>query len=694
MSATGAIPKASAGLVRDAEGEGVRYTLTLGGETITLEPGRAWIQADAFKWVTRGLLEEPQSYHVTPDGTVEINGEKIALTDLNGVARLEHEVNKRHAGSMLGSSPAKGPSRKGGGPPRDPTQVTFRVRVDRLGHLVVTCFHGDDHLETGLRGLTTLVTNGLMRKPGTWHVDPLQRWIEIDGHRFGCNEEDARRFEALLNAEYKLKLKAPGEGVIEIKDNPASATGFDIHFTSFHGGLRTEVKGHLTQKNLDLLQNDQKCDLLQHGVVLRLSPPNLLIRRRRPDGGEERIADIPDVAYRRVKAAELQRIFNDPRLRRTGRRVEGGGAGQPLRLTELREIRVVRHPENRFALWVECVAAHTPQVEGMALTHHNIAELQQRGVFREGVDVAMSVDARELSVLDSASRREDKVLLQPDSPGDELAAVGRLLSGLLKEPSSPPANPPVGETLPPENPPDDEEAGPAQVQPGSVVTRPEILPPPVVSEAARVPEPPRGPADVLPGKAPERTPAASAEAVSAVLSPESPPGTERFPEQEPRHVIEGVFSALTRHVEAPLQEVRLSLPRVFVNRRFVVLNFSGPEIGGLNELRSDAFYGFYLSFVDPQTVILVYACQGRHIEWGIGKCVVQPSLSAEAEEFDEPGLLGLAQDSDANFLFVVTPGYRRWISTREREYRSVYARFLTAQQFESEVPRPTVIWPE
>ena len=88
MSATGAIPKASAGLVRDAEGEGVRYTLTLGGETITLEPGRAWIQADAFKWVTRGLLEEPQSYHVTPDGTVEIPND-VVIVQIGGVPPFE-----------------------------------------------------------------------------------------------------------------------------------------------------------------------------------------------------------------------------------------------------------------------------------------------------------------------------------------------------------------------------------------------------------------------------------------------------------------------------------------------------------------------------------------------------------------------------------------------------------------------------
>ena len=68
MSASDAIQKVKVGLLKDAEGRASRYTLTLGEETITLEPGRAWIQADAYKWVTRGLLEEPQSYHVAADG--------------------------------------------------------------------------------------------------------------------------------------------------------------------------------------------------------------------------------------------------------------------------------------------------------------------------------------------------------------------------------------------------------------------------------------------------------------------------------------------------------------------------------------------------------------------------------------------------------------------------------------------------
>jgi hypothetical protein len=687
------MPKVTVGLLRDAQGRPARYTLTLGQETITLEPGRAWIQADAHKWVTRGLLEEPQSYHVAPEGHVEINGEKISLTDPGGTARLEHEINKRHTASSPATTAAQAGLRKPPGPPRDPTQATFHVRLDLLSHLAIACFHGEDHLETGLRGLTTLITNGLMRKPGTLHIDPLQRWIEIDGHRFECKEEDARRFEALLNSEYRLQLRAAGEGIIEIKDNPASATGFDIHFTSFHAGLRTEVKGHLTQANLDILQNDQRCDLLQHGILLRLSPPNLLIRRRRPDGGEERIPNIPDVAYRRINAADLQAIFNDPRLRRAGRVGEGASA-EASHPAELEEIRVVRSPTNRLALWLECVAAYTGRVEGMALTHHNIADLQHRGVFRPECDVAMSVDGRELSVLNTATAEETKLRLTHDSPDDHLAAARRLLTSALKTPSAPPvAATPTPEPASDESPPPE----PVPERPARPSAAAEPVPqPPPPSEAALPTSP------VSPVAAPEPqgiAPASPPESEAVPVVPDDEPAEARtaeliFPEQDPRHVIEGSFSALTRDVEIPVQELWLSLPHVFAERRFVVLNFGGREVAGLGELRSASFYGFYLSFVDPHTVVLVYAREGHHIEWGPTKCVVQASLSAEAEEFKGHGLLGLAQDEEGNFLFVVTPTYRQWIRPRERDYRAVFARFLTAEEFAAEIPRPTLIWPE
>ena len=605
VSSAEAERKARAGLVKDADGNATRYTLSLGEESITLDPGRAWIQADAYKWVTRGLLEEPQSYHVLPDGTVEINGEKLSPGDPTGLARLEHEINKRHAAAAFVGAPTKAAGRRQTGPARDPNKVVFRVKIDHLSHLVIECLHGEDRMETGLRGLMNLVENGLMRRPRDLHIDPLQGWIEIEGHRFGCNEEDAARFAELLNREFAPKLKPAGEGTIEIKENPASATGFDIHFVSFHGGLRTEVKGHLTQERLNQLQDDQHCDLLQHGILLRLSPPNLLVRRRRPDGGEERIPEIPDVQYRRTKAAELQRMFNDPRLRRSG--VAGVDSNQPASPP-------LQSPEPE-------VDASDPHAGSAPST------------------------ARPLPVPPPA----------PASLGAEPAVDSSATTA---------------------------SAAPEPSTPVTVTPSASPLVRPLASSSASPSSPPRAAPATVPSPAPVE-PVPSENAASGL-----------FPQADPVHIIGGVFSELARHVDLPIQEVYLSLPRVFHDRRFVVINFGGFEVRDLSELRSDLFYGFYLSFLDAQNPILVYACQGRHLEYGPRKCVVQVSLAGDPEEFKGNALLGLAQDADGNFVFVVTPAYREWIRPKERDYRPVCARFLTPEEYLDHADGCTLIWPE
>ena len=96
-----------------------------------------------------------------------------------------------------------------------------------------------------------------------------------------------------------------------------------------------------------------------------------------------------------------------------------------------------------------------------------------------------------------------------------------------------------------------------------------------------------------------------------------------------------------------MQDVRLSLPWVFADRRFEILSFSGQEIGSVLELRSEEFYGFYLSHISERRIDFVYACGGTHIEWGPDKCVLQPSAHAEAMEFAGSALLALASQSSA-----------------------------------------------
>ena len=183
-----------AGTLGDAEGHPRVFTLDHGGETVTLDPGKSWVKADEHKWVTRGLIEAPQSFHVLPGGTVEINGEKITLDDPDGPAKLEHEINKSHTAPVV-HKPAPVPA---GGSPAAPQETTgdirahFKVRVDHLGHMMIECARGPERVETGLRGLLQLVANGLMLRPKDLHVDPLQRAVELDGVRFECTEVGAR----------------------------------------------------------------------------------------------------------------------------------------------------------------------------------------------------------------------------------------------------------------------------------------------------------------------------------------------------------------------------------------------------------------------------------------------------------------------------------------------------------------------
>src|SRR2546426_6588113 len=193
----------------DSEGTAKVFTLSLGDETVTLDPGKPWVHVDRHKWVTRGLIEEPQSFHVLRDGTVEINGEKLRLDDREGNTKLEHEINKHHTpavrphvGSPVLPVTAAHPRAQSTG------KVQFKVRLDHLGHMMIEYLGGAERAETSLRGLHTLVQNGLMLKPQSIHLDLLQRNVEIDGVRFECNEAGARQLEETLNSRYAPTLQA------------------------------------------------------------------------------------------------------------------------------------------------------------------------------------------------------------------------------------------------------------------------------------------------------------------------------------------------------------------------------------------------------------------------------------------------------------------------------------------------------
>ena len=415
----------------DQDGNPKAFRLRNREEKITLEPGKTWAQLDTYKWVTRGLIEEPSGFHVLANGAVQIHGEQIELEDAQGLAKLEENINKRLEAVV--HPPPRPPAliHPSTESAAGPTKVRFKVRLDKLGHLMVASFRGSERMETGIRGLDSLVRNGLMLKPGTIHIDPLLRYVEIDEVRFDSNAAGAEALENRLNSSYAPVLKDDGHAAIEIRPNAAAASGFDIHFSTSRAGARFEIKGHLCQEQLDVLQDSVKCQLLRPGIVLRISPPHLIIRRRRPDGGEEKIPELPDVHYLRITAAELQRILNHPLLRRGAVAAEAPASnaaeeGPPA----ITEIRVVRNPRGKLFLGMEMVSARGTRTN--AFTHHNVAELQHAGVFRSNLDVVLSLDNRTLTIFESATHTEERIGVDNSSADTDLHKASEMLTAALK----------------------------------------------------------------------------------------------------------------------------------------------------------------------------------------------------------------------------------------------------------------------
>lgn len=166
-----------------------------------------------------------------------------------------------------------------------------------------------------------------------------------------------------------------------------------------------------------------------------------------------------------------------------------------------------------------------------------------------------------------------------------------------------------------------------------------------------------------------------------------------FPVTDPFETIVSVFRALAARSGLPVQDVLLSLPPAFTDRRFEVLAFDSQPVESVLGLRSEAFAGFYLTHLRADNVLLVYANGGRHIEFGPARCELQATVASEPDEFRDAGLLGLAQDGEGNFVFLVTSEYRAWAATREKAYLEASARFLTPADATNAKADLTPIWP-
>ena len=93
-------------------------------------------------------------------------------------------------------------------------------------------------------------------------------------------------------------------------------------------------------------------------------------------------------------------------------------------------------------------------------------------------------------------------------------------------------------------------------------------------------------------------------------------------------------------------------------------------------------------------MVLVYACNGTHIEWGPDKCVLQPTARSEAEDYKGSALLGLAQDANDEFVFIVRPEFKEWIVPREQPYTVENVKFLTVADLAAAPENFRLIWPE
>jgi hypothetical protein len=306
-----------------------------------------------------------------------------------------------------------------------------------------------------------------------------------------------------------------------------------------------------------------------------------------------------------------------------------------------------------------------------AFTHHNITELQHSRVFLPHLDVSLSLDHRRLSVLNQHTHEEENLILDPQSSDEELRKASRLLTSALKplELRSSVGSAPAGAEL--------VSVGDA-LAPLQAKTTP-------ASAAIAIQQPERKTSSAM----------ITAPASVAAIKPDVDSALAAlFQETDAVRINCEIFRRLGEWLGIPPQDVRLTLPLVFENRRFEILGFEQQEITSIAQLRGVEFYGFYLSHINDKKVLLVYACNGMHIEWGPGKCVLQPSIKSEVEEYKGSVLLGMAQDSKNEFVFVVQPDFKKWIMPREMPYTDENLQFLTVADLAAAPDDYKLIWPQ
>jgi hypothetical protein len=336
------------------------FTMTLGNDTIELQPFRNWGQLDTYKWTVQGKIPgTPPGLEVTFDH-VKLGGETVSIGDPEGCAKLEKafvewlSVEKNNLELARKKQHVKPTAPVGSSAEKQSLAFHFRVELDKRGQVHISCLRGSETLTSiglAVQGFNGLFSQGLMRKPRKLEVGALHDWIELDGDlcSFEHGNNDAAKLEHLLNERY-LPSNVLGQGKdILVFANAASPTGFDIQFPVTIGGVPESRRRTLNDAALELLQEPVRCGLLQPGLIIKLSPPNFIFKRKTADGGEayleksaadtvhvlgddgrERLIDLSKpVNYSHLSVVEMTAVFNHPAVNRHGK-----ASAAPLGTTE------------------------------------------------------------------------------------------------------------------------------------------------------------------------------------------------------------------------------------------------------------------------------------------------------------------------------------------------------------------------
>jgi hypothetical protein len=327
------------------------FTLALGDEAIFLQPFKTWSQMDTYKWRVQGKLPgTPPGLEITVD-RVKVAGETVATNDPDGCEKLEKVLNEWLTVERAALERAKEKSQR---PPEPPVNTSspeealrFHVELDKTGQPHILCFEGAEmvaDVACTVPGITSLINEGLIRKPGAWKIGALRDWLELDGKLFRFKEGKAAlaELERVLNEQYHPAAEGGTIQSVLVFANAGSESGFDIQFPANDNGVADRRRRHLDAAAMELLSDPRRCRVLRKGIVVRFTPPKFHFKQKTPDGGERELGADPEnivpvvgqdglkkwidlsqpVNHLGLGSAELTAIFNHPSITRRVRRAD------------------------------------------------------------------------------------------------------------------------------------------------------------------------------------------------------------------------------------------------------------------------------------------------------------------------------------------------------------------------------------